>query len=204
MSTTPIKFVFRSAGPDSVFVEVEDEQGNSLSPEAFDGVVTSEDAEGFWSITLSAAVEPAPAGHPDEVVERAAWELWRAAGSPDGVAKRDPYRKQARALAAAGLLADPGGVGHWTVILVDGRLKSVPVEVADGWTLLSWLHAEAVWLLGQYQRDVVTNWKPRFDDARIDKALALLDDTEPCVCGDCAHPCRGHDAVRAALTGGAG
>ncbi|MFF4600135.1 hypothetical protein [Amycolatopsis sp. NPDC001319] len=48
-----------------------------------------------------------PAARSDraDIVERAAWAMWRADGSPSGVAKRDPYRKLARALADGGFLS---------------------------------------------------------------------------------------------------
>jgi hypothetical protein len=176
-----IKFVFRSAGPDSVFVEVEDEQGNSLSPEAFGGVVTSEDAKGFWSITLSAAVEPAPAGHPDELVEQAGnrSEIWQTSTATFW---RDTV------------------TGQVFDLQPDEEYPALP---ADATRLVNADLRDAMRL-----RNALRWWKDATDRAhdleqqrdglqgRLDKALTLL---EP-------HPLRNAEqdhVVRAALTGGA-
>lgn len=56
------------------------------------------------------------------------------------------------------------------------RPSALHREAAADRDLLLWLHAEAAWWLAQYQRDVVTVWKPERDQlqARIDAALAEL------------------------------
>jgi hypothetical protein len=131
MSTTRIKFVFRSAGPDSVFVEVEDEQGNSLSPEAFGGVVTSEDAKGFWSITLSAAVEPVPAGHPDELIDQVAKVAFTALMQQGDAEGLTPMSSRiARALADAGLLADPEHAVNFAIVCASADRRQARIDKA--------------------------------------------------------------------------
>jgi hypothetical protein len=90
---------------------------------------------------------------PAEIIEQAAWALWRASGSPDGVAKRDPYRTVARALADAGLLADSANAKHECDEVLVNTIRSLGVSIAkreEERDTLAWLHAEAVW-----QRDEI-------------------------------------------------
>lgn len=131
---------------------------------------------------------------PDEIIELAAWELWRADGSPDGVAKRDPYRKQARALAAAGFLDDPiRPAGLVRLRLVHDKL------------VLSWLHAEAVWRLHQARNQFLdhynaTSWNM---DRIVQLETALRERTTERDLAVAQVPAENRTSLRARLTGGA-
>ncbi|MCG3757383.1 hypothetical protein [Amycolatopsis sp. Poz14] len=64
-------------------------------------------------------------------IESAAWAMWRADGSPTGTAKRDPYRKLARALAAQGLLADKTPEQRQSAEIALDALQRAAAEVLD-------------------------------------------------------------------------
>jgi hypothetical protein len=130
---------------------------------------------------------------PAEIIEQAAWALWRASGSPDGVAKRDPYRTVARALADAGLLADP------ELAADRRRIIAEKLELHIERNQLSWLHAEAVWRLdtlsdyagdqanarraAETERDMLridlNTTEEQLADARRERDLAVAHDRQP-------------------------
>ncbi len=170
------------------------------------------------------ASEPAP--RQAELIEKAAWAMWRADGEPTGVAKRDPYRKLARALAEAGLLADPAQtteLADWPRFAARDRRAALRAQAKneqlkrqrDALSLM--LRAMARKLVAtRAERDEARAWAncelgnvndltAERDErqARIDRALAVCAETSPIgtLLAEVPSAAQIQDRVRAALAG---